>query len=336
MVAVGGSIPASPTIRTLGSGFNTPHGVAVDGSGNVYVADSGNGAVKEMVAVGGSIPASPTILTLGSGFSFPSGVAVDGSGNVYVGDTLNNAVYEIEAASVNFGAVNVASTSTALSLQFTFDTGGTGVGAVVLTQGAAGLDFTDAGGTCTTNGPGHSYNSGDTCTVNVIFTPKRAWTRYGAATLTSSSGTVIATGYVHGTGSGPQVAYLPGMQSTLGSGFSFPFGGAVDGSGNVYVADSFNSAVKEMVAVGGSIPASPTILTLGSGFSQPYGVAVDGSGNVYVADEANHAVYEMVAVDGSIPASPTIRTLGSGFSAPAGVAVDGSGNVYVADFGNAG
>ncbi len=124
--------------------------------------------------------------------------------------------------------------------------------------------------------------------------------------------------------------------TTLGSGFRFPGGVAVDGAGNVYVADVKNNAVKEVVAVGGSIPASnPTILTLGSGFSEPFGVAVDGAGNVYVADFGNNAAKEIVAVGGSIPASsPTILTLGSGFSFPFGVAVDGVGNVYVADFGN--
>jgi hypothetical protein len=110
----------------------------------------------------------------------------------------------------------------------------------------------------------------------------------------------------------------------------------VDGAGNVYVADSNNHAVKEIVAVGGSIPASnPTILTLGSGFIQPDGVAVDSAGNVYVADFATNFVSEIVAVRGIIPASnPTILTLGGGFSGPEGVAVDGAGNVYVADTNN--
>ena len=49
---------------------------------------------------------------------------------------------------------------------------------------------------------------------------------------------------------------------TLATGFDSPFGIAVDRLGNVYVADFFNNAVKEIVAVGGSIPASPTVRTL--------------------------------------------------------------------------
>ena len=125
------------------------------------------------------------------------------------------------------------------------------------------------------------------------------------------------------------------VQRTLGSGHANPSGVAIDGkSGNIYVADKINNAVYELVAVGGSIPASPTIISLGSGFQTPTGVAVDGNGNVYVADSGNHAVKEIEAVGGTIPASPTILTLGSGFSTPTGVALDSSGNVYVADISN--
>ena len=85
------------TIMTLGSGFSEPIGVAVDSSGNVFVADTFNDKVKEMLAVGGSVPASPTINTLGSGFFRPTALAIDGSGNIYVTDSANNAVKEIAA-----------------------------------------------------------------------------------------------------------------------------------------------------------------------------------------------------------------------------------------------
>jgi sugar lactone lactonase YvrE len=103
---------------------------------------------------------------------------------------------------------------------------------------------------------------------------------------------------------------------------------ALDGSGNVFVADTFNDSVKEIVGAGGYA----TVNTIGSGFSDPFAVAVDGIGNVFVADFNNNAVKEMLAVNGVVPASPTIRTLASGFSGPDGVAVDGSGNVFVANY----
>ena len=67
----------------IGSGFNTPSGVAVDASGNVFVADPANNAVQEIVAAGGYV----TVYTIGSGFSAPNAVAVDASGNVFVADT---------------------------------------------------------------------------------------------------------------------------------------------------------------------------------------------------------------------------------------------------------
>jgi sugar lactone lactonase YvrE len=299
--------------------------VAVDGSGNVFVADSINNTVKEILAAGGYT----IVNTLGGGFNRldlnqPAGVAVDGSGNVFVADLGNSAVKEIMTQGVNFGSAAIGTSTPLIPLTFTFDTGGTIRTPTVLTQGAAGLDFADAGtgDTCTAA----TYGAGGTCTLNVSFTPKFSGVRYGAATLTNSSGTVVATTYVYGTGLGPQVTFSPGTQSTLSSGFSFPMGMAVDGSGNVFVADYGNNAVKEILAAGGYAAVNP----LGSGFLQPGGVAVDGSGNVFVADTFNDAVKEILAAGGYT----TVKTLGSGFHIPERVAVDGSGNVFVADYGN--
>ena len=63
-----------------------------------------------------------------------------------------------------------------------------------------------------------------------------------------------------------QVSFFSTTPVTLGSGFNEPTGVAVDAHGDVFVADSLNNAVKEIVAVNGSIPANPTINILGSGF----------------------------------------------------------------------
>jgi sugar lactone lactonase YvrE len=317
IVAAGGYT----TVNTLGSGFTSPAGLTVDGSGNVFVADTGNTAVKEIVAAGGYT----TINTLGSGFGSPFGVAVDGRGNVFVADTGNSAVKEIMTQGVNFGSAAVGtSTPITIPLTFTFDTAVTITAPAVLTQGTAGLDFADVGtgDTCTAG----TYAAGATCTMNVSFTPQFSGARRGATTLTNNSGAGIATAYVYGIGLGPQVTFSPGIQSTLGSGFNFPGGVAVDGSGNIFVADASNNAVKEVLAAGGYT----TVNMLGSGFSSPTGVAIDGSGNVFVADTGNNAMKEIVAAGGYT----TVNSLGSGFSSPTGVAVDGSGNVFVADNGN--
>lgn len=95
--AANGSIPASPTVRTLTSQFTSPAGIAVDGNGNVYVLDASNNTVNEIYAVNGVIPASPAIATLASGFKEVDGIAVDGNGNVYVSDDTSRQVFEIHA-----------------------------------------------------------------------------------------------------------------------------------------------------------------------------------------------------------------------------------------------
>jgi streptogramin lyase len=100
IVAVNGSIPANPTIKTVGSGYRNPFGLAVDAKGDLFVTDTTATVVEEILAVNGSIPANPTINTLLSPssplyFYGPLGVAVDGKGNVFF--VAIYLVYEIEA-----------------------------------------------------------------------------------------------------------------------------------------------------------------------------------------------------------------------------------------------
>src|SRR5208283_3970986 len=103
---------------------------AVDGSGNVYVAQVGG--VVEILAAGGYTTVNTTV----SGFHSPDGVAVDGSGNVYVADTNNNKVWEFMWGSVNFGTQAVGASSTTVQMNFTVSSGTT-VGTIsVMTTGA--------------------------------------------------------------------------------------------------------------------------------------------------------------------------------------------------------
>ena len=79
-----------------------PSGIALDRSGNVLVADTGNSTVKK---VPHGCLTSDCVTTLGGGFSVPYGVAVDRSGNVFVADTGNSATYEIPPGCVAAGCV---------------------------------------------------------------------------------------------------------------------------------------------------------------------------------------------------------------------------------------
>ncbi len=96
---------------------------------------------------------------------------------------------------------------------------------------------------------------------------------------------------------------------------------AVDGGGDVFIANAGANQVVEVPAGGGAQT------TVGNGLSSPYGVAVDGAGDVFIADNGNSRVVEVPAGGGAQ------TTLGSGLSSPYGVAVDGAGDVFIADFG---
>ena len=157
------------------------------------------------------------------------------------------------------------------------------------------------------------------------FTPAVATSSSGVTSVTSSTPAICSVnqdGSVSylAAGTCSLTSHVAATQITIASEFSSPVGVAVDASGNVYVADSFNNRVVEVAPDG-------TQTTIGSGFNSPFGVAVDASGAVYVADTYNSRVEEVTPTG-------TQTTIGSGFIAPQAVAVDASGNVYVVDTAN--
>ena len=247
---------------------------------------------------------------------------------------LGGAWVGVYAQTSNFGTVNVGSRSPApISVTLTFNLAETLGSTAVVTQGATGLDFADAGtGTCKA---GTAYADGETCTVDVSFTPRLAGSRYGAAKLLDGSGNVLATGYVQGTGLGPQVNFMPGTQKVLASAFNgldFPGGVAVDGSGDVYIANTQfgnEQVLKETLSSRGY---TQSIFVIGLG--DPSGVAVDGSGNVYISDWNKNQVLKETPSAGVPTQSVVANAANNGLNEPAAVVVDGSGNVYIADNGN--
>lgn len=332
--AYGTPITLANTI-TNGGQFN-PLGLAVDENGNVFIADQGDQKVIELPWTGSGYGASVTLADTATNPGFgPFGLAVDGSGNLYVADnnttsgSPNNRVLKENLSVGDFGTFNVGTLSSMITALFRFDTGGIIGAPSVVTQGAANLDFIDAGtGTCTTNGTSHTYSAGDVCTMDVTFTPKHPGARYGAAVLTNNSGSVIATGYLQGIGVGPQASFPPGIQSVLSlPNMVSPWAVAADAAGNLYIAEAIvgydpnNAVVKE--TWNGSGYTQSTIV---SGLGFPTGVAVDGAGNVYIADQDGFKVYkETLSPSGTYTKSVVDGTLGT----VGGLAVDGAGNVYV-------
>jgi hypothetical protein len=231
------------------------------------------------------------------------------------------------AAPFNFGAVAVGTTASAVPITVQLPSGGTVSSIQAVTQGAPNLDFNPvSGGTCAS---GSSYTAGQTCTVDTSFAPLAPGVRMDAVQLLDSSGNLLATTFVSGQGQGPAVAFVPGVQNTVGSGLAaVPNGVAADAAGNLFIADSGNNQV---VKVPAGCTSSSCQTTTGFGLSGPRRVAVDGAGNLFIADYGNNRVVEVPA---GCTSSACQSTVGSGFSSPVGVAVDGAGDVFVADFGN--
>jgi DNA-binding beta-propeller fold protein YncE len=112
-----------------------------------------------------------------------------------------------------------------------------------------------------------------------------------------------------------------GSQNVLYSGLSEGTAVAVDGAGNLIVADMGSTQVLKITRNGSASTVATGVC--------PYGVAVDGMGNVFIPDLCHNQVLEVLAASG------TQLSLGSGLNAPWGVALDSSGNLFVADSGNA-
>jgi sugar lactone lactonase YvrE len=298
------------------------------GGGGVYVADTDNHTIR-------TITPTWTVATLaglvgvqdstdGTGsvarFHSPGGMAVDDAGNIYVADTANHTIRTITPA-----------------------------GAVTTLAGSAGPPGS-ADGTCSDarfsapkavavdNAENDNSGSDNKRIVYVADTNNHTIRKITPAdgVVTTLAGLAGVHGSADGTGSAQ---------------FYSPGGVAVDGTGNVYVADTDNDTIRKVTPAGvvttlaGSAGVQGNADGTGSAarFNSPDGVAVDDAGYVYVADTANHTIRKITPVDGvvttlagaaGVPGSADGTGSDARFNSPGGVAVDDAGNVYVADTDN--
>jgi hypothetical protein len=190
----------------------------------------------------------------------------------------------------------------------------------VVTQGTTGLDFSQGTvGTCS-----GTVSPGNGCNVNVNFAPTAPGLRMGAVQLLDGSGNVLATQSIYGIGQGPAIAFSPGTQTVLPvTGLNKPTKLALDGAGNLFIADYASNQVVE-VTPGGVQTTVPT-----SGLNSPTGVAVDGAGNLFIVNNGSATVVEVPA--GCTTAACQVTVPVSGLGNPYDVAVDGAGDLFIAD-----
>lgn len=261
--------------------------------------------------------------------------------------------------------IPVGTTSAAITVTVVSNGPGSVSSVQVLDQGAAGTEFADAGGSCSST----SFTaSGQTCTESATFTPKSPGIHQGAIQLLDSAGAALGTAYVSGVGTGGLGVLSPGEVVTaagsgewkvvqdgpaLSAGLYLPTSVALDGSGNMYIADSLHNRIRKVdtaqniATIAGTGAASYT----GDGgpaasatLNTPSGVAVDGAGNIFIADTGNNVIREIVQSTGmirTVAGNGTQGNTGDGGPAtsaelnqPLGISVDPGGNLYIADTGN--
>lgn len=255
--------------------FYGPAGIAVDSSGNIYVADKYNYTIRKITPAGMVTTLAGSAGNYGSAdgtgsdarFYDPTSVAVDGSGNVYVADSGNHTIRKITPAGV------------VTTLAGTAGTGGStdGTGSAARFRSPRGTAVDGSGNVIVAD----DYND----TIRKI-TP--------AGVVTTLAGSAGIRGSADGTGSDAR--------------FDSPEGVAVDGSENVYVADSANSTIRMITPAGvvtmiggaaGVFGGADGVGTAAQ-FMVPLGIAVSSTGALFVADSSNRIALGQTVPPGTI------------------------------------
>ena len=365
--SAGGSMDGAST----NASFYFPMALAVDGSTNIYVTDTGNDTIRKITPDGTVSTLAGTPRSRGSSdgaatnarFAFPQGIAVDGSGNLYVADTGNNTLRRINpdgtvvtlAGQAGLaGATDGAGTNALFNQPMGLVLDGSGNLFVVDSANNSIREIATNRISTTFAGPGGSAGSD-----NGIESSARFYYPNSVAVDTSSNIYVadVLNFVVRKITADGVVSVLAGQIGQSGdidgpatnALFASPNSVAVDGLGNVYVADSDNQTIRlignGMVStVAGHSGKSGSADGTGTNafFNFPLGIALDVPGNIYVADGSNQTV-RVISTNGVVSTlagklSKTGSANGIGtnamFSSPTALAVDGSGNVYVADSAN--
>lgn len=244
------------------------------------------------------------------------------------------------SGSENFGSQAIGTPSAVNGMTFSIPAETIIGSIVVLTSGNANLDFANAAGSTCTAG---KQSAAISCVVNVRFTPQAAGLRMGAVVFFSgvnSVGTVLANLPLYGVGTGPQVAFGPGVQSEVTApiyhkNLQSPSSIAVDTAGDLFILDDDSNPTGYRllkVPAGGGAPTTIDPAVNGEALYLPSSVAVDGAGNVYIGDFGNRVVVVPVGGGAATAIYPTAN--GVALNYPSGLATDGAGDLFIGDFLN--
>ena len=310
----GGGTNDADGVPATSARLNAPTGVAVDASGNLFIADTSNNRVRMVspagiiytIAGGGTadfgvngVPATSARLNA------PTGVVVDASGNLFIADTGDNRICKISPAGSN-GYLS---------------------GIITLYAGGGTEDF--GGGVPATSA---RLNAPTGVAVDASGNLFIADTGSNRICEVSRDGSMINTF----AGGGETMDFGGGVLATSAQ-FNAPTGVAVDAFGNLFIADTGNNRICK-------VDGDPMIITVAGGLDAPTGVAADRSGNVVFVDSREigqlipkgnpsdpRTIYQIITV---APRQTFNFATGGTASTLAGIAVDPFGKIFVADPGS--
>jgi len=309
----GGSLPlgGQPQDWTLAlkytdTSLNAPTGIAIDASGNAWVANEAGTGVTELSTTGTVLSTASTGFTGSGNVLGAQGIAIDRSGNVWIANTAVNSIVKLTSGggfTGNYTSGNISG-PTAIAM----DSGGNAW--VTNFDGASIIEVSSSGT------PGSPITG-------------------TSSTISNPSGIAVdSRGYVWVSNAGPSTMVLFNNSGTQQGAFTdnnllAPVGAGVDPSNNVFVAANAINGVSGFNSSGAALSNSPAS---GGGLSAPTGVAVDGAANVWVTNSNTAGTLSKVVASSATALSPSTG-LGS-LNVPVGVAVDSSGNVWTANSGD--
>lgn len=295
-----------------------PQALAKDKDGNIYIADSGNHAIRKLskdglvtTIAGSGIEGNADGIGIAASFNFPQGIAVDKDGNIYVSDTNNHRIRKISAnGTVTTFAGNIKGNNN-----------GTGTGASFNYPAGLLLD----------------ENAGILYVVDRYNYKIRKISLTGVVTSFVGAG---VSGYVDAVGVAAKFDVISAI--------------AMDASGNIFVPDSYNLVIRKITPDGtvssfaGSYLSYGSVNGLGAAakFRLPYGIAIDPDNNLYVSDVSLSNIRKITpqglvtSFVGSLPNSSITEQLFDGtneaanFFSPQGLLFNTDGNLYIADTKN--
>jgi sugar lactone lactonase YvrE len=339
--------------------FTEPYAMVSDGNGNLFVTDLGNNLIRKVSSTGvvSTFAGNGTALSAdGNGtsasFNSPAGIAIDSGGNLYVADLNGNVIREIDtmanvttiAGDGNYNDADGAGTAAELYAPtgLAFDSSGN----LYITTATPAVRMMDTSFNVTTTG----------------YAPTVMGTTIQGIALDSSGNIYVADNSentVDEFSAGPTNATFMGVAGTAGvtdgglgtALFYSPYGITFDSSSNLWIADTLNHEIREIIAGVSTTVAgfSPTINATvdidgtgtQAGFQGIMGVAVDSAGNTYATSTANTirmitpaGVTSTLAGTADVGGYNDATGSAAQFQNPIGIVVDSHGNIFVADSGN--